>query len=87
MTQTIKLRLDVVNCRCPLRKTEAEEILQRALSVPQLTVLETSLEPTRQEHMVVAEIPTVEGNIRKCFIFSFQNGTITKWRIMNEIHI
>lgn len=87
MMQTLKIKPDVVRCRRPLTKSEAEEILQRALSVPQLTVLETSIEPTLKEHMVVAEIPTVEGNTRKCFIFSFQNGTITKWRIMNEIHI
>lgn len=87
MMQTLKIKLDVVHCRRPLTKSEAEQILRQAISVPQVNVIETSIEPTQKEHMVVAEIPTVEGIIQKYFMFSFQKGTITRWRIMNEIHI
>jgi|LSQX01.1.fsa_nt_gb hypothetical protein len=87
MMQTLKIKPDVVHCRRPLTKSEAEQILRQAVSVPQVNVIETYIEPTQKEHMVVAEIPTVEGIIQKYFMFSFQKGTITRWRIMNEIHI
>ncbi len=85
--QTLKIKPDVVRCRRPLTKSEAEQILRQAVPEPEIIVIETSVEPTQREHMVVAEITTPKGTIRKYFMFSFQNGTITRWRIMNEIHI